>query len=96
VLINNAGAMFGARGITQDGLERTFALNHMAYFVVTEGLRERLYAFAGADCPSRAPNALGPEMILRNREIIPRPCFVSFASQRGDNRLLRPPPRLDA
>jgi NAD(P)-dependent dehydrogenase (short-subunit alcohol dehydrogenase family) len=46
VLINNAGAMFGARGLTQDGLERTFALNHMAYFVLTEGLRERL---AGAD-----------------------------------------------
>lgn len=44
VLINNAGAMFGSRQITDDGLERTFALNHMAYFVLTEGLRERLAA----------------------------------------------------
>ena len=44
VLINNAGAMFSSRRLTDDGLEYTFALNHMAYFVVTEGLRERLLA----------------------------------------------------
>jgi NAD(P)-dependent dehydrogenase (short-subunit alcohol dehydrogenase family) len=44
VLINNAGALFATRRLTEDGLERTFALNHMAYFVVTEGLRERLVA----------------------------------------------------
>jgi NAD(P)-dependent dehydrogenase (short-subunit alcohol dehydrogenase family) len=44
VLINNAGALFGTRKLTKDGLERTFALNHMAYFVMTEGLRERLLA----------------------------------------------------
>lgn len=42
VLINNAGAVFGTRQLTPDGLERTFALNHMAYFVVTDGLFERL------------------------------------------------------
>ena len=44
VLINNAGAMFAKRRLTEDGLERTFALNHMAYFVMTAGLRERLLA----------------------------------------------------
>ncbi|HEY4855160.1 MAG TPA: SDR family NAD(P)-dependent oxidoreductase, partial [Xanthobacteraceae bacterium] len=44
VLINNAGALFSKRQVTQDGLEYTFALNHMAYFVVTEALRERLTA----------------------------------------------------
>jgi NAD(P)-dependent dehydrogenase (short-subunit alcohol dehydrogenase family) len=48
VLINNAGAMFATRRLTEDGLEYTFALNHMAYFVVTEGLRERLAASAPA------------------------------------------------
>jgi NAD(P)-dependent dehydrogenase (short-subunit alcohol dehydrogenase family) len=42
VLINNAGALFARRRLTRDGLEFTFALNHMAYFVVTERLRERL------------------------------------------------------
>jgi len=48
VLINNADAMFATRKLTEDGLEFTFALNHMAYFVVTQGLRERLVASAPA------------------------------------------------
>lgn len=48
VLINNAGALFGSRRLTEDGLERTFALNHLAYFVLTAGLRRRLLAAAGA------------------------------------------------
>jgi NAD(P)-dependent dehydrogenase (short-subunit alcohol dehydrogenase family) len=48
VLINNAGALFGTRRLTEDGLEYTFALNHMSYFVVTAGLRERLLASGGA------------------------------------------------
>jgi len=52
VLINNAGAIFATRQLTEDGLERTFALNHMAYFVVTAGLRERLLASG----PSRIIN----------------------------------------
>lgn len=46
VLINNAGAMFARRQTTADGLEMTFALNHMAYFVLTGGLLERLKAGA--------------------------------------------------
>jgi NAD(P)-dependent dehydrogenase (short-subunit alcohol dehydrogenase family) len=41
-------ALFGTRQLTEDGLEYTFALNHMAYFVFTEGLRERLLASGGA------------------------------------------------
>src|SRR5215472_17352745 len=40
VLINNAGAMSGSRRVTEEGLEFTFALNHMSYFVLTYGLRE--------------------------------------------------------
>ena len=48
VLINNAGALFATRKLTEDGLERTFALNHMAYFVITERLRERLSALGTA------------------------------------------------
>ena len=48
VLINNAGALFASHRLTEDGLERTFALNHMAYFVMTARLRERLSASAPA------------------------------------------------
>ncbi len=44
VLINNAGALFNHRHVTADGLEYTFALNHMSYFVLTHNLRERLIA----------------------------------------------------
>jgi NAD(P)-dependent dehydrogenase (short-subunit alcohol dehydrogenase family) len=42
VLINNAGAAFGERLVTEDGLELTFATNHMSYFMLTHGLREQL------------------------------------------------------
>ena len=42
VLINNAGALFNYRRETDDGLERTFALNHMSYFVITNLLLPRL------------------------------------------------------
>jgi NAD(P)-dependent dehydrogenase (short-subunit alcohol dehydrogenase family) len=48
VLVNNAGALFSARRVTEDGLESTFALNHVAYVVLTHGLRERLLAAAPA------------------------------------------------
>jgi NAD(P)-dependent dehydrogenase (short-subunit alcohol dehydrogenase family) len=48
VLINNAGALFGRRHISQDGLEFTFALNHMSYFVLTHQLLHRLHASAPA------------------------------------------------
>src|SRR5262249_27560552 len=35
LLINNAGALFGTRRLTEDGLQRSFAVNHMAYFLMT-------------------------------------------------------------
>lgn len=60
VLINNAGAMFNKRQVTEDGLEMTFALNHMAYFVVTQILLERLIASAPARIISTASDAHGP------------------------------------
>jgi NAD(P)-dependent dehydrogenase (short-subunit alcohol dehydrogenase family) len=35
VLVNNVGALFVRRQLTLDGLERTFALNHLSYFLLT-------------------------------------------------------------
>ena len=55
ILLNNAGALFNARKVTEDGLEMTFALNHMAYFVLTSLLRPRLAA--GARIVSTASDA---------------------------------------
>lgn len=57
VLINNAGALFGDRRVTKDGLERTFATNHMAYVVLTHGLQERLMASAPARVVNTASSA---------------------------------------
>jgi NAD(P)-dependent dehydrogenase (short-subunit alcohol dehydrogenase family) len=48
VLINNAGALFGHRAETDEGLEMTFATNHMAYFLLSEGLRDTLQRSAPA------------------------------------------------
>jgi NAD(P)-dependent dehydrogenase (short-subunit alcohol dehydrogenase family) len=42
VLANNAGALFASRQVTSEGLERTFALNHLAPFLLTNLLLDRL------------------------------------------------------
>ncbi len=57
VLINNAGALFSERRVTPEGLELTFALNHMAYFVLTEALRDKLVASAPARIVSTSSTA---------------------------------------
>lgn len=63
VLINNAGAAFSKRLVTEEGLERTFALNHMAYFVLTCALLDRLKATAGARVISTSSAAhFGPPL----------------------------------
>jgi NAD(P)-dependent dehydrogenase (short-subunit alcohol dehydrogenase family) len=36
VLINNAGAFFAQREETDEGFEKTFALNHLNYFLLTK------------------------------------------------------------
>jgi retinol dehydrogenase 14 len=48
VLLNNAGGVFDTRLETADGLEMTFALNHLAYFLLTNLLLDTL---------KRTPNA---------------------------------------
>ncbi len=48
VLLNNAGAMFWTRHVTVDGLELTFALNHLAPFLFTNLLLDTIKASAPA------------------------------------------------
>ncbi|NOT39307.1 MAG: SDR family oxidoreductase [Alphaproteobacteria bacterium] len=48
VLVNNAGAMFMKRELTEDGIERTFALNHLGYFLLTHELLGLLKSSAPA------------------------------------------------
>ena len=48
LLINNAGALFSRRRRSVDGLEMTFALNHLGYFVLTSVLLDALKAAPAA------------------------------------------------
>ena len=48
VLVNNAGAVFSKRQTTVDGLEMTFALDHLAYFLLTNLLLDTIKASAPA------------------------------------------------
>lgn len=57
VLVNNAGAMFGKRQVTKDGLEKTFALNHLAYFILTNSLLPKLHSAACARIVSTSSRA---------------------------------------
>ncbi len=52
VLVNNAGGLWLKRQETAEGLEMTFAVNHLAYFLLTELLLDLLQASA----PSRIVN----------------------------------------
>jgi NAD(P)-dependent dehydrogenase (short-subunit alcohol dehydrogenase family) len=52
VLVNCAGGFWAHRHVTADGLELTFALNHLSYFLLTNLLFDRLIESA----PSRIVN----------------------------------------
>jgi len=56
VLVNNAGGFFQQRLESVDGLELTFALNHMNYFLLTHELRDALRAGAEAHGEARIVN----------------------------------------
>ena len=57
VLVNNVGGYWNTRHVTPDGLERTFALNHLAPFLLTSLLLDRLKQSAPARVVTVASNA---------------------------------------
>jgi retinol dehydrogenase-12 len=57
VLVNNAGGIFFKRQESADGIEMTFALNHLSYFVLTNLLRPLLEQSAPARVVSVASDA---------------------------------------
>ncbi len=57
VLVNNAGLTLGQRRLTEDGIETTFAVNHLAPFLLTALLHERLIESAPARVVTVASNA---------------------------------------
>jgi retinol dehydrogenase 12 len=48
VLVNNAGGVFMSRQVSKDGIEMTFALNHLNYFLLTHLLLDVLKTSAPA------------------------------------------------
>jgi retinol dehydrogenase 14 len=57
VLINNVGGFWNTRHVTTDGLERTFALNHLAPFLLTNLLLEQLWQGAPSRVVTVSSNA---------------------------------------
>jgi NAD(P)-dependent dehydrogenase (short-subunit alcohol dehydrogenase family) len=63
VLVNNAGAMFATHHITEDGIELTWALNHLAPFLLTTLLLDRIKESAPARIVTTASDAHKGRMI---------------------------------
>ena len=56
VLVNNAGGLYSQRATTVDGIETTFAVNHLAYFLLTHLLLETLTTSGQEDATARIVN----------------------------------------
>jgi NAD(P)-dependent dehydrogenase (short-subunit alcohol dehydrogenase family) len=57
VLLNNAGAMYGTRQLTKDGIELTWTVNHLSPFLLTKLLLDRLKESAPARIITTASHA---------------------------------------
>jgi NAD(P)-dependent dehydrogenase (short-subunit alcohol dehydrogenase family) len=57
VLVNNAGAMYGTRQLSEDGIELTWAINHLTPFLLTTLLLDCLKASAPARIVTTASGA---------------------------------------
>ncbi len=73
VLVNNAGLILRKREVTVDGLETTFAVNHLAYFMLTNLLIDTLKASA----PSRIVNVSSAAHLG---------CKINFDDLQGETR----------
>jgi NAD(P)-dependent dehydrogenase (short-subunit alcohol dehydrogenase family) len=73
VLINNAGGMWLKRQLTVDGLEMTFAVNHVAYFLLTHLLLDTL-------------RASGPARVVNVASGAHRKATLDFDDLQGERR----------
>lgn len=70
VLLNNAGGVFNERQVTSEGLEMTFALNHMSYFLMTHLLLGALRKSAAETGEARVISvSSGAHMVVRKFDI---------------------------
>jgi NAD(P)-dependent dehydrogenase (short-subunit alcohol dehydrogenase family) len=70
VLVNDAGAIFLRRQLSADGIEMTFAVNHLAYFLLTNLLLDTLKTSAPARVVNVASNShLGQHLDFDNLQL---------------------------
>ena len=69
VLANNAGGLFPERAITEDGLERTFQVNHLAGFLLTRLLRDKLVASGASVIQTSSMAHYGGRMDLADPQL---------------------------
>lgn len=73
VLVNNAGALFRQRQLTEDGFERTWALNHLAGVTLTLALLDRL-------------KASGPASVINIASALHHRAEIDFDDLQGERR----------
>jgi NAD(P)-dependent dehydrogenase (short-subunit alcohol dehydrogenase family) len=88
VLVNNAGTWSSSRQETADGIERTWATNQLAYFLLTEGLRPLLVRSAPARIVNVASD-LARGLDLDDVEFRRRPYegVAAYAQSKQANRM---------
>ena len=77
VLINNAGTASGRRVLTVDGLERTFAVNHLATFLLTQLVLDILVAAPAARVVNTVSETHSGRLDFRNLQGERRYSFFS-------------------
>jgi retinol dehydrogenase-14 len=68
VLINNAGAAFAKRELTVDGLEKTFAVNHLAPFLLTNLVLDLIRRSSAGRIVNLTAGMPGPAKLLENMQ----------------------------
>ena len=87
VLANNAGGVFLEYAETVDGIEQTFALNHLSYFLLTHLLRPRLVTTKGSRVVSTSSGA-HRQGSLKDLELVAKnPARTASFRAYGDSKL---------
>ncbi|WP_226762232.1 SDR family NAD(P)-dependent oxidoreductase [Arthrobacter sp. SO3] len=82
VLVNNVGGFWNTRRVTADGLEYTFALNHLASFLLTNLLLERLKESS----PARVVTVSSGAQAMGRVDFADLPAERSYSGQRAYNQ----------
>lgn len=86
LLVNNAGAVFTERRLSADGYEMSFAVNHLAHFLLTNQVLDLLQRTPGARVVSTASGAYKSSKLDLSRVATAEGNFATFSAY-GDSKL---------